>query len=62
MVSLNTVEYGLAVSDVLENMLFNERSSIQLSTKFDFCASKFDNNCAQKLISESFLKNIQQDF
>ena len=61
MVSLNTIEYGLAVSEVLESMLFYERNSIQLSTKFDFCASKFDNNCAQKLISESFLKNNQQD-
>ena len=53
MVSLNTVEYGLTVSEVLESMLFYERNSIQLSAKFDFGASKFDNNCAQELISES---------
>ena len=56
MVSLNTVEYGLAVSEVLESMLFYERNSIQLSAKFDFGASKFDNNSAQGLISESIFE------
>ena len=56
MVSLNTVEYGLAVSEVLESMLFYERNSIQLSAKFDFGASKFDNNCAQERISESIFE------
>ena len=56
MVSLNTVEYGLAVSEVLESMLFYERNSIQLSAKFDFGASEFDNNSAQELISESIFE------
>ena len=56
MVSLNTVEYGLAVSEVLESMLFYERNFMQLSTKFDFCASKFNNNCAQEMISESIFE------
>ena len=56
MVSLNTVEYGLAVSEVLESMLFYDRNSIQLNAKFDFCASKFDNNSAQELISESIFE------
>ena len=56
MVSLNTVEYGLAVSEVLESMLFYERNSIQLSAKFDFGASKFDNNSSQELISESIFE------
>ena len=58
---VNIVKYSLAASEVLETMVFMSNNSIQMSSNFDFCASKFDNNCAQNLISEFFSKNIQQD-
>ena len=62
MVSLNMVEYGLAMSEVLESMFFCEHNSIQFSTKFDFYASKYDNNCAQELILSLFGKRFSKIF
>ena len=54
MVSLNMVKDGL-YSEVLQSMFFINNNSVQLSTKFDFCASKFENNCA-KIRFLSFLE------
>ena len=47
------VKYGIACK-VLKSMYVMSNNFIQLRSKFHFCASKFDHNCAQSLISGNF--------